>query len=72
MELIDAVKRYLSEGNAEDYQNSTVENVEVLNQYGDDELYVKISFADEVSTWKLYLEDGEVLDMNHVETIIEY
>lgn len=72
MELIEAVKRYLSEGNAEDYANSTVENVEVLDRYSEDELYVRIEFAEEVSNWKLYLEDGEVLDMNHVETVIEY
>jgi hypothetical protein len=72
MELIEAVKRYLSEGYAEDYANSTVESVEVLERYSDEEVFVKISFADEVSNWKLNLEDGEVLDMYHVETVIEY
>jgi hypothetical protein len=72
MELIDAVKSYLSEGNTEDYADSTVEEVEVLTKYSEDEVLVKISFADEVSTWKLNLDEGEVVDMYHVETIIEY
>jgi hypothetical protein len=72
MELIEAVKRYLSDGNAEDYANSTVENVEVLERYSEEEVYVRISFADEVSNWKLILDEDEVLNMEHVETVIEY
>jgi hypothetical protein len=72
MELIDAIKSYLSDGVPEDYADSTVESVEVLTKYSEDEILVKISFADEVSTWKLNLDEGEVVDMYHVETIIEY
>lgn len=68
MELSAAVKEYFSEGEA-----STIENVEVLDRHSAEEVNVRITWPNEVSDWKLNLdEDGTVLDAYNYNTVAEY
>jgi hypothetical protein len=68
MELIDAVKEYFAEG-----EQSEVESVETLETHSETEVNVRITWPNEVSDWKLNLdEDGTVLDAYNYNTVAEY
>lgn len=68
MELTAAVKDYFAEG-----EESTIENVVVLETHSETEMNVRITWPNEVSDWKLNLdEDGTVLDAYNYDTVAEY
>lgn len=69
MELLEACKTYWQDSDG----NSGIETVEVLETYSAEEVNVRITWPNEVSDWKLRLdEDGTVLDAYHFNTVVEY
>jgi hypothetical protein len=68
MELTAAVKAYFAEG-----EQSEIEEVELLETHSETEVNVRIRWPNEVSDWKLNLdEDGTVLDAYNYNTVAEY
>jgi len=69
MELLEACKTYFQDSDG----NSGIESVEVLTTYSAEEVSVRITWPNEVSDWKLNLdEDGIVLDAHNFNTVVEY
>lgn len=69
MDLLEACKTYWQDSDG----NSGIETVEVLETFSGAEVSVRITWPEEVSDWKLSLdEDGIVLDAYHFNTVIEY
>ena len=69
MELLEACKTYWQDSDG----HSGIESVEVLTTYSEDEISVRITWPNEVSDWKLNLdEDGTVLDAHNFNTVVEY
>lgn len=69
MELLEACKTYFQDSDG----TSGIETVEVLETFSSAEVSVRITFPEEVSDWKLNLdEDGTVLDAYHFNTVVEY
>jgi hypothetical protein len=69
MELLAACKTYWQDSDGD----SSIETVEVLETFSAEEVSVRITWPNEVSDWKLTLdEDGTVLDAYNFNTVAEY